>query len=142
MNEFGQKGNISDEDFMIHMLSNLPEEYDVILDGLENRLMATGENALTIDTIREKLNHRYEKIKNKKKEKHEKEKAFNVYKKQYKQQFQRCGMYGHKPGDRRCPESNNKKKENEKKNEYKIQRFDGICYHCGQKGHMSKDCRV
>ena len=58
MTEFRQKGNVSDEDFMIHILNNLPEEYDVILDGLENCLMATGENALTIDSIRKKLNHR------------------------------------------------------------------------------------
>ena len=67
MTEFRQKGNISDEDFMIHVLNNLPEEYYVILDGLENRLTATRENALTIDSIREKFNHRYEKIKQKKK---------------------------------------------------------------------------
>ena len=59
---------------MNHVLNNLPEEYDVILDGLESCLTATGENALTINSIREKLNHRYEKIKNKKEEKCEKEK--------------------------------------------------------------------
>ena len=40
MNEFKQKGNVSDEDFMIHVLNNLPKEYDVILNGLENYLMA------------------------------------------------------------------------------------------------------
>ena len=71
---------------MIHILNNLPEEYDVILDGLKKRLTVIGENALTIDKICKKLNHRYEKIKNKKEEKHEKEKALNVYNKQYKQQ--------------------------------------------------------
>ena len=59
MNEFRQKGNVSDEDFMIYLLNNLSKEYDVILNGLENCLMATGENALTIDSIHEKLNHRY-----------------------------------------------------------------------------------
>ena len=64
MIEFGKKGNISDKDFMIHILNNLPEEYDIILDGLENCLTAMGENALTIDAIRKKLNHQYEKIKN------------------------------------------------------------------------------
>ena len=127
---------------MIHILNNLPEEYDVILDGLENRLTVIGENALTIDTIREKLNHRYEKFKNKKEEKHEKEKALSGYNKQYKQQCQRCGMYGHKPGNRRCPKSNNKKEKNEKKNDYNKKRFEGICYHCGQKGHISRDCRA
>ena len=50
LTEFGQKGNVSDEDFKIHSLNNLPKEYDVILDGLENHLTATGENALTIDS--------------------------------------------------------------------------------------------
>ena len=41
-NEFGQKGSVSDKDFMIHDLNNLPEEYDVILDGNENCLMQPG----------------------------------------------------------------------------------------------------
>ena len=69
MNEFGLKGNVSDEDFMIQVLNNLPKEYDVILNGLENHLTATKDNALNIDSICEKLNYRNEKIKNKKEEK-------------------------------------------------------------------------
>ena len=64
-----------------------------------------------------------------------------MYNKLYKQQCQQCEKYGHKAGDWRCPENNNKKEESEKKNEYKNKKFEGICYHCGQKGHMSKDCR-
>ena len=60
MNEFGHKGSVSDKNFMIHNLNNLP---------FENRLMATRDDALTIDTIREKLNHRQKKIKSKKEEK-------------------------------------------------------------------------
>ena len=48
---------------MIHVLNNLPKECDVILNGLENCPMATGNNALTIDFIREKLNHRAKKLK-------------------------------------------------------------------------------
>ena len=74
MTKFKQKGNVSDEDFMIHILYNLPQEYNVILDGLENHLTATGENALTIDSICKKLNYRYEKIKSKKEEKMKKKK--------------------------------------------------------------------
>ena len=115
MNEFGQKGNVSGEDFMIHVLNNLPKEYDIILDGLENHLMAIGDDALTIDSICKKLNHRYEKFKSKKEEKTEKEKALGAYNKQYKQQCQKCGKYGHKPGDRRCPENKKEKEENDKK---------------------------
>ena len=60
MKEFGKKGSNNDDDFMIH------KDYDMILDGLENRLMATKDDMLTIDVIREKLNHRCEKIKSKK----------------------------------------------------------------------------
>ena len=86
MNEFGIKGDVSDEDFVIHVLNNLPREYDVIFDGLENHLMMTRDDALTIDSIREKLNHKYEKIKNKKEEKIEKEEALGAYNKQSKQQ--------------------------------------------------------
>ena len=56
---------MSDLDFMIHVLNNLPEEYDVVLDGLENRLMLpeSDSNKLTIENIRDKLNNRYERIK-------------------------------------------------------------------------------
>ena len=32
--EFGLKGNITDEDFMIHVSNDLLKEYNVILDGL------------------------------------------------------------------------------------------------------------
>ena len=73
MTKFGQKDNIYDEDFMIHILNNLPKVYSMILDGLENCLTATGKNALTIDSICNKLNHRYKKIKSKKEEKNEKD---------------------------------------------------------------------
>ena len=69
MNEFSNKGNVSDEDFTIHILNNLPKEYDIILDGLENCHTVTGDNALTIDSIRKKLNHGYKKIKVKKEKK-------------------------------------------------------------------------
>ena len=73
MTKFRQKGNVSDKDFVIHVLNNLPEEYNVILDGLENCLTTTGGNVITIDSIRKKLNHRYEKIEAKKKKNMKKE---------------------------------------------------------------------
>ena len=77
---------MSDKDFMIHVLNTLPKEYDVIINGLENCLTATGDDALTIDLIRKNLNHGYKKVKCKKEEKTEKEKALGAYYKQYKQQ--------------------------------------------------------
>ena len=49
MNKFGQKSSITDKDFMIHILKNVPKEYHVILYGLEIYLMAIRGNALTIN---------------------------------------------------------------------------------------------
>ena len=54
---------ISDRDLMVKILNNLPAEYDVILDGLETRLNKSGDEALTLEEIREKLGTRYERIK-------------------------------------------------------------------------------
>ena len=39
---------------MIHILSNLPMDYNVILDGVENHLTLNEDNALTNDVIHEK----------------------------------------------------------------------------------------
>ena len=36
---------------MMHDLNNFPKEYDIILDGLENCLTASGNDALTIEVI-------------------------------------------------------------------------------------------
>ena len=55
----------------------------------------------------------------------------------------KCGKYDHKPGNKRCPENKNKKEENNKKTERyenENRKFNGVCIHCGKKGHVSKDC--
>ena len=68
MGEFGQKSSIPDKDFMIHIHNNFPKEYDVILDGLENHLMARGNDALMIEVIR-KIKPLVQKSQNKHEEK-------------------------------------------------------------------------
>ena len=60
---------------MIDILNNLTKEYDVILDGLENYLTLSGNDALTKEVICKNLNHRYKKMKNKNEEKKGKEKV-------------------------------------------------------------------
>ena len=82
---------------MIHISNNMPKDYDVILNGLEYHIMATGDDVLTIDGICKKLNHRYEQIKSKKEEKTEKENALGAYNNWYKQRCHKCGKYSHKP---------------------------------------------
>ena len=54
---------------MINVLNNLPKDYDVVLNGLQNCLMATGDHAMTIYVICKKFNHGYERNKSKKEEK-------------------------------------------------------------------------
>ena len=49
MGDFSQNHSITDEHFMIHVLNNLPEEYDIILDVPENHLMASGDIVLTVE---------------------------------------------------------------------------------------------
>jgi len=55
---------MSDEDFMIHVLNNLTEDYDVVLDGMESRLMLNENdpNKLTIEDVRDKLSGRFDRI--------------------------------------------------------------------------------
>ncbi len=54
IDEIGLVTRISDMVLMIHVLNNLPEEYDVLMDSLENRLVLTGEDILALESLREK----------------------------------------------------------------------------------------
>ncbi len=69
MDDIGLVGRMSDMEFMIHELNNLPEEYDVVLDSLETHLVSTGEDRLTLESLREDLNSRFERIISKEREK-------------------------------------------------------------------------
>ena len=55
---------MSDEDFMIHVLNNLTEEYNMALDRMESRLMLreNGLITLTIEDFQEKLSERFDEI--------------------------------------------------------------------------------
>ena len=61
MTEFGSKGNISEECFMINIFTNLPKEYDGISDGLKSYLMSSGLDRLRIDVVHKKVNRQYKK---------------------------------------------------------------------------------
>ena len=79
MNKFDLKCSKTGKDFIIHILNNLPKEYYLIIKGLENHLIASGDGALNIEVICKKINHRYKNIKKKNKDKSEKEKALGAY---------------------------------------------------------------
>ncbi len=106
MDDIGLVGRMSDMEFMIHVLNNLPEEYDVVLYSLETRLVSTGEDRLTLESLREKLNSRFERIISKEREKDCNERAlaagFNV---QFKGTCRKCGENGHKSDSLKCPKN-------------------------------------
>ena len=78
MNEFGVKGSINDNNFMIHITNTLLKEYHVIFDRHKSHLMLSGNDALTIKVIGEKLNRRFNNIKNKNKKKKKKKEKKNL----------------------------------------------------------------
>ena len=56
MSKFKLKGSTTDEDLW-SIFNNLPKEYNVILNGLENYLTLSEDDALTIKVIHKKPNH-------------------------------------------------------------------------------------
>lgn len=108
--------DITDMDIMSQALCNLPASYDAILDGLERQLEASGDEKLTIDKLREKLNARYVRLA--KLEELDEDgpeqtlMAIQRFKKKFKGTCYRCGKRGHKSTD--CDQR--KKNENEKAN--------------------------
>ena len=61
------KDKMSKQTLMIHILNNVPEEYDVVLDRMEDKLCLKddNDNKLTVEDIHNKLSDRYKKLKNK-----------------------------------------------------------------------------
>ena len=130
MDKISLTAKMTDQDFMIHVLNNLTEEYDVILDGMESKLMLgeSDPSRLTIEEIRSKLNNRYERIEDRD-EQAKREVAFAEFVKQYKGTCTKCGKYGHKSAD--CTEKSSRGTKGEDKRK---------CWNCGEIGHIKSDC--
>ena len=142
MDEIGLAGKMSDMEFMIHVLNNVSEEYDVVLDSLESCLVSTGEDKLTIEAFREKLNSRFEWISSKERERdhHEKALAFG-FNQQFKGMCHKCGQYGHKPDSSKCPENKHDKGNKSSRSIENNGRQSKVkCFNCGKFGHKIKDC--
>ena len=107
---------------------------------MENCLTLTNPDALTIETMHDKLKHWHEKIK-KGEWKRSKEKELAVYGKQSKGRCHRYGKIGHKSTDPKCPENKIKggptmiqwEEEN-------CQKFLRKCLICDKTGHKVNDC--
>ena len=124
---------ISEKDFILNIVNNLPKQYNSILDSLENQLGETGNNALTFEIIQEKLGNRF--ACNKKQEDdgvnkshNNHEEAFVAYLNQFKGSCSSCGKYGHQ--SKYCPDKQKGKFPQGKS-----------CLFCDQKVHSMFTCK-
>jgi len=74
------KSDISDEDFMIHVLNGLPAEYKVQVSKLEERF-GSKSNPLTIQDMRTELSLKYARLKRQAAEKSEPDQALAAFRK-------------------------------------------------------------
>ena len=115
-------------DLIIHILSNLPEEYEVAVSELERKLKDDSIQ-LKMEDIRETLGSRYERIvKNDMARKEEI--AFAAFKKQFKGLSGKYGEYGHESTE--CP--------NQEAGRAEQHKFQGTCWVCGETGHKARNC--
>ena len=147
------KPHIDDDDMMLHIINNIPEDYDIIVDRVTREL---SNKTLTLDSLLEDLQEKFERIKTKKGYKGE----TSFYAKQIKTRCHSCGKIGHKKencwenednkdkrprGWKKNYTSNYKNEKNEKneKNDRSDKQYKNpniVCWRCNQKGHVQSNC--
>ena len=103
---------VSDMDMMIHIINNLPKDYDAITDQLEIELDGKFGYTLDISNIREWLRNKFNKIK----------RRLNVK-------------------DKYDLEGEDDEREEKAVSASIKKDFKGCCSHCGKWGHRGSDCR-
>ena len=140
---------IDDDDLVIHILNNLPEKYDNLVENLEAKMSVS--SPLTLEELRVSLSLKFTKWKVRAEkngetgfdegsddDEDEEETALMAnggFKKPFKGRCHSCGKFGHKSVE--CP---NKNKRDNGGNGGDKGRFNGKCFYCGKWGHMKQDC--
>lgn len=157
--------DISDDDFILHVISNLPEEYDNVIERLEDDI-----DTLDIEELRDKLNVKYEKImlrkhirksakisdgeetalimsSNRQDEKgimtsmgFISDQALAVA---FKKRCPRCGNWGHKREDckTKIGVSSSTNSSNNSNNNSSGGKSNIKCWACGRYGHIKSECK-
>ena len=82
-------GRMRDVDFIIHVLANLPQEYESTVENLEEKLENT-ENPLDLETVRTKPNSRFARITKQNEEDDDKNKAYAAFQRGNQYSEEKC----------------------------------------------------
>ena len=126
--------NISDDQFMIHILNNLTSDYELQLALMERRV-GDKEKPLTVEEIRAELSLRFERLNmgstnNDDKDVMEDQALFSG---QFKGKCRNCGQIGHK--SYQCKNRGNNNGGNNGNSNATI-----YCTYCRKTGHLKKNC--
>ena len=144
LNMAEMKSKMSDDQFLLHLLNNLTEEYDPEVKDLEKRIGST-TNPLDIEEVREDLNLRYERTGKHEDTSESEEEEHALYAGgQFKGRCNKCGKYGHKavacrgskPGDDKTKPAYGGRKPGG----FNSGKFTGECHYCKKTGHKASDC--
>jgi gag-polypeptide of LTR copia-type len=142
------KAAVSDNDLIVHVLNNLPSDYNQLVVTMEYML---NKNELNINNMREMLNLAFSRM-NPGGNVEEKALAAKHYTKQFKKNCRICGQQGHKNEDCWEKEENKHKRpanwksrspsgQTSSNNSSTTKKFEGKCNYCQKIGHKENECR-
>ena len=114
--------NFSDERFLGHVLTNLPEEYDPTVEAIQREMLMTTYTPNLEETL-VLLRTKYKLLESRGSTKKEESALIT---KGFKGRCRKCGAFGHKAVDCRKSESTNSE--------------DVTCFYCKKKGHRIAEC--
>jgi hypothetical protein len=136
------RSSISDNQFILQILNNMTEDYDLQLAMMEKRV-TDKSNPLTIDKIRDDLNLRFERLNEKQNEGSENENNQEVafFGGQFKGKCRNCGAIGHKAKDCKSKTSQNGGQSSGNHNNFQKYSNNGAyCTYCCLPGHIKSNC--
>jgi gag-polypeptide of LTR copia-type len=132
---------VSEMDLIIHIMHNLPAEYETTIEFIENELES---NTTTLERVKERLQTKLERL----------SKFFGAKEQAllnrdsfqtYKGLCSFCVIYGHKGSDcrkRMAASNGTSSAQRQPPSAPGSQAFRGMCFRCKKKGHKVQDCPV
>jgi hypothetical protein len=135
--ELQDYNGMTDKDFFMHILNNVPGDYEIVINDLEKRL-GDVDDPLTTEEIQTRLKTKYLKM-YPKAGSNSNDGDVGLFAGGFKGNCNHCGKQGHKAFQ--CPdkakEGNGKGNSNNGSGKNK---FRGKCNHCGKQGHREANC--